>query len=389
MIRNTMIKPLLVIAALSVAGCSSMFGDHGVFRGKGKDYLNTASVSTIEVPEELRGGPISQLYPIPEVAPRDEFGDPIRLTEYDVPRPVAMNAEKGLEGVKLQRLGDQKWIFLNASTSQVWPRTQNFLAEYRIRVVSSNPQRGLIETDDVLFNEAPDLKSRFRIYIEKGVHPETTEIHIIHAQFPATQTVPADYQWPKQSMDIAREHTLLDGLAEVLAKSVNNNSASLLGQNVGGALKVELMKENQEPMMRLRLMEERAKASVAHALEREGFVLWEESSHRGLFYVGFDPEFDEDPGFFSRLFRRDFPQKAPHSLDRVLQHLSAKPEVKQAFSDIEGAAFGNVLPEVTGLLVKVESEGDAVDIILRDARGEKLAPDQAKNLLRLIRKNLI
>lgn len=390
--RKNHIYFLIKLATLSIlfliSGCSSMFGEHGVFRGKSKDYLDTGAISSITVPAELQGGNISQLYVIPEVSPRDEFGDPIVLGEYKVPRPDPINVEKGNVGVKLQSLGEKKWIFLNASTSQVWPRTQNFLSEYGLSVAYSNPSKGIIETSDVVFKENPDTRSRYRIYIEKGIHPETTEIHVVHVEFPAQQGLSSQFSWPSVSHNVEHERTLLNELAAVLAKSVNNNSASLLGQNVGGDLKVEFVKESKEARMRLYLDPDRAKATVAHALNRGGFMLWEESETSDLFYVGYDPDRDDSPGFFSRLFRGGS-GKAPHTMNTVLQHLSNTSDVKTLFSNTSGVGFNDPLPEASGLLVKLNSSKKGVTVIVRDVRGERLANNETKELLRLIRQNLI
>lgn len=386
--------PFFSIFFLSVCGvllsaCGTLYGDEGVFRGKSKDYLETAAVKPIEVPEGMTTRSLEPIYGIPDVRPKDEFGDYVSLKEYEVPRPDAINTEKGNVGVKLQKLGDRKWIFLNASTSQVWPRTQNFLSEYGLRVARSNPNIGLIETADVIFKDSPELKSRFRIFIEKGVHPETTEVHIVQVEFPLNDTVAEDYSWPESSQNVERERILLDELANVLAQNVSNNAASLLGQNVGGELKVEFLKNESEPTMRLRLFEERAKATVAHALGREGFYLWEESTNGQLYYVAYNAKYDGDPGMWDRLLGRTIDKKPRYTMEKVLQHLAPQEEVKQKFSSIDGVDYGKALPKAKGLLVLIDPAEKGVDVLVRDARGRKLPPQEAKNLLRIIRKNLI
>lgn len=378
----------IVASTFMFAGCSSLYGDKGVFRGKSKDYLDAGAIKPIVLPKSTNNRPIVPLYEIPNVSPRDEFGDLIGLEDYEVPRPVAINTEKGKVGVKLQKLGDHKWIFLNASTSQVWPRTQNFFSQFGIQVVVSNPAIGLIETGDVTFKDDDSTKSRFRIFIEKGVHPETTEVHILQIEMPAEQTASADITWPELSQNVKRERQLLDELANALATNVNNNSASLLGQNVGGSLKVEFLKSEREPTMRLRLFKERARATVAHALERDGFVLWDESVDNGLYYVGYDPDADKQ-GMFSRWFKGTLPKTSPHPINTLVQHLSSDEEVKNKFSTLDGVAFGEQLPKSIGFIVMVDSSNKVTDVVVRNARGQRIAPARAKELLRVIRKNLI
>lgn len=383
---SLVLRLISLTGLIGVAGCSTLYGEQGVLRGKSDDYLKTGTLKPIELPEGMSSKPLEPLYVIPEVTPRDEFGDIIVLDDFEVPRPLAINTEQGSVGVKLQKLGDRKWIFLNASTSQVWPRTQNFLSEYGIRVVDSDPARGLIETSDVIFKNDTETKSRFRISIEKGVHPETTEVHILQMQFPASETTPAAITWPKVSMNVERERQLLDELATVLAQNVNNNSASLLGQNVGGDAKVEFLRNQSEPTMRLRLQRERAKATLVHALEKEGFVIWDQASDKGLYYVGFD---GKDRGFFTRWFGGSLPDKAPYEIEKLLQHLEQRREVEEKFSGLDGVAFGSALPNNVGFLVVVGGDDLAMDLVIRDTRGRYVPRAKAKELLRIIRKNLI
>ncbi|VUD68163.1 Outer membrane protein assembly factor BamC [Thalassocella blandensis] len=379
---------LFPLALVSLHGCSVFYGEEGVFRGKTKDYLRAGSIAPVKIPEDMQSANLSPLYVIPKIEAVDDFGDTINLQEYEVPQPAGANTEKGEVGVKLQRIGEDKWIFLSASTSQVWPRTQNFLTRYGIPVASANPALGVIETGNVEFKDDQEYVSRFKIFIQKGIHPETTEIHLIQTQFPKGETVP-NITWGDESVSIEKERLLLDELAGVLAESVNNNSASLLGQNVGGDVKVAFMTVNNEPTMRLRLPLVRARATVAHSLQREGFKLWGESVEDGIYYAGFDDNYKEDRGWVSSLFHDDLPDKSKYPLTQVVQHLSDAPESQALFSQFKDAKFAEPLKKAKGYLVVMTTSGKTMDVVIRDVRGEYIAKEEAKNLLRLLRKNLI
>lgn len=385
-------KAILVCIApaciASLSGCSTLFGEEGVFRGKQKDYLRSGSINPISVPEGMTSANLAPLYVIPQVEARDDFGDNVSLTEYEVPQPQGANTEKGEVGVKLQRIAEDKWIFLSASTSQVWPRTQNFLTRFGIPVVAANPAIGLIETGDVKFKDDDENMSRFKIYIQKGIHPETTEVHLVQTQYPIGGDTSA-IQWHEQSVNVEKEYLLLDELAGVLAESVNNNSASLLGQNVGGDVKVDFVLEGSEPAMRLRLPLVRARATVAHALNREGFKVWDESADTGVYYVAFDDDFKADRGWLGRLFHDDLPEKPRYPLQDVMQHLSSSSETKKLFGDLPGVAYGEPLKKLQGYLVVMTDSPKGMDVFIRDARGETIERAEAKSFLRLIRKNLI
>lgn len=378
-----------VLCILSSVGCSSLFGDHGVFRGKKKDYLKTSAIKPIELPEGMESRSLATLYDVPIVEPRDEFGDVITLVEYDIPRPEPINTEKGKTGVKIQKIGENKWIFINASTSQVWPRTQNYLSSSGFPVVDSNPAIGLIETGDVIYGDDKTRKSRFRIFIEKGVHPETTEIHVIQTDFALDEPTLQNIDWPSTSKNIEVEKILVDSLANTLAQSVSNNSASLLGQNVGGSLKVEFLKNQDEPTMRLRLYKKRALATVSHALGKEGFVIWDQAKDKGIYYVGYDAKADKGRSFLFGMFGDSLPSEAPFQIPELLTRLSPKQDVKQKFEQYEGVSFGGGSDKKLGFLVLLESSDSQSDVVIRDMSGEKLPAGDAKELLRIIRKNLI
>lgn len=392
MISTRLVK--IFVAALflvSISACSTLFGEQGVFRGKSKDYLRSDTLETVRIPDGLESRPLTSLYSIPEIDPRDEFGDPMVLAaDFEVPRPEPIAIEKGSVGVKLQKLGDQKWIFLNAPTTQVWPRTQNFLTGYGITVASSDPAAGVIKTADVVFNDSPEKKSRFRIAIEKGVHPETTEVHVVHVEFDAAETVPSDFRWPETSPYHEREYVMLEELATELARNIGNSAASLLGQNVGGDLKVDFLKVDDEPAMRLRLFEKRAKASISHALSEKEFYLWDQSDNGDLYYVGYKPRNKKDKNLLTRWFSEEIPEEKPYSLEKLLQHLAPTPEVEEAFESFDSVAFGEPLDEITGILVRVlPAQTAGVIVTVRSSRGERLPNEYAKKLLRTIRKNLI
>lgn len=53
------------------------------------------------------------------------------------------------------------------------------------------------------------------------------------------------------------------------------------------------------------------------------------------------------------------------------------------------AAFGKELPLAQGYLVALEQKDGLVIVRIRDHRGARLAPEEAKNILRVLRNRLI
>ena len=379
---------ILCSALIVLSGCSSLFGKEGVFRGKSEDYLGAGSIKEIEVPEDMDSKKLEQIYAIPDSVATDEFGDSISLQDFEVPRPISMKSEKGEVGVKIQKVGSRKWIFLNAPASQIWPRTQNYFSQKRIKVARTKLDSGLIETT-TFANESGGGFSRLRIYVEKGIHPETTEIHILQA---SAQGDEASSTWPSQSDSQEIELAILKELAEVLAVDLNNKSASLLGQNVGGEPKAGFVKGAFEPTLYMKLERSRAAAVLKRSMETSGFILWDEltTSNPGVFYVDYVPE-SEESGFWMRAIGlgHSANKKPGIALAEALARLDSAADVKALFTGVPGVAYGEKHKKQKGYLLVLSPADQGFQIVIRDSRGAKIPRNDAKEMLALLRKNLI
>jgi outer membrane protein assembly factor BamC len=376
-----------------LGACGMLKSEDGMFRDRDKDYLRTNVTEEMKVPGDMESRPISPLYPVPEVHAVDEFGDPVDMRDYEVPRPDAVNADEQFAGVKLQKLGGRRWISLAASTSQVWPRTQSFLTSADLGVVAADARQGVIETDWVQFKDEVDKKMRFRILLEKGVQPETTEIHIRNVEYDLDEEVAQPFSWPELSMNDTREEWMVRELANHLAASINNASASLLGQNVGGPLKANFLQAAAEPTLRLSLPEDRAWATIVHSAKQETFRVWGSDRNQGVIYLRYSDDFVKKCGFFCRLSfksgRDKVDEKPRYEMEKILQHLSGSSHVRALFDGREGVAYGSSLKKAEGYLLVVSFEGDYTDVVLRDHRGRVLPVREGKRLIKILRKNLI
>lgn len=376
------IKRIALVTAITLLlnGC--------IFRDRSEIYQRAGSIEPIEVPSDLNAAPLEPLYPIPNVQRQNDAFYDIETDGFVIPRPEPMSAEREASKIKIQKVGPRRWILAEAPTSQVWPLAQSYLSGVGVDVASSTPSTGLIQTDWVVFKAEPERQSRFRIRIEKGVSPDSTEIHVLQQE---TAVNSSAGEWPEESDNPERQLWLLEGLANSLAGNIDNNAASLLGQSVGGEVKAELFMHDDEPALRLRLSRDRAWATLAHALGKEGFKVWDESAAQGIFYVQYhDPQ--QNRGWFKRWFTPE-PESAsattPYSLAQVLQHLSASPEVKQHFDHVENTQFGPTLDRAIGYLVMLQPNDGELVVTVRSATGERLDLARNKRLLSVIRRNLI
>ncbi len=394
--NRTFLLLCTAITVLTLSSCGALFkNENAKFKNHGKDYLEAKPLKVIVVPDGVDEPAFTPLFPVPALSARDEFGDVLQLSEYEVPRPESPYNREAAFGVKIQKLSGQQWMSLGVPSNQAWPRVQNYLAVNTIPVVFSNAQSGIIETEWLKFNNDEENAVRFRILIEKGVHPETTEMHVLANHVPyEEQSLDTSAPWPAVSDDTEKEAWFLRQIAEHLAGSIDNASATLLGQDVGGKVKVSFLKDAAEPTMEMRLSDARAWVSVRQAASSNGFVRWGASEKQGVLFVGFDPKLAKEKGFWGKAFSlgRDssLPETSTYPLDEVLLHLSAERSGKALFESIPDSAFDSALSELeAGYLIVVTRKAGVSNVVIRDQRGRLLQSEQAKALLRALRGNLI
>ncbi|MGQ9425976.1 outer membrane protein assembly factor BamC [Gilvimarinus sp. F26214L] len=376
---------MAVLACSALSGCGFLFGDEGYFRDRSDDYLKAKPMPPMEVPGNVDGNVLGQLYTIPDVSSEAyQYPD-----EFEVPRPEALSTDAYSENVKIQKLGDKSWIFTSASPSEVWPRVRNFLNANGLQVTRTDAPRGLIETAWLTFKDDPDNRDKYRLRIEQGIQPESAEIHVIHVSMPRDAAPPEQITWPERSSSDEKESWMIQELAANLAAEIGSASASLLAQTIGGGEKISIVSRNQQPVLRMELELVRAWASLNHALQQEGLQILDQDSDAGIYYVAYsDPE--ESDGFFSGWFSGDNTAQQ-YRIEEVLSFMDL-PDTPDNRDLFPPAAFeaGKQAPEqLDGYLVLVKNSGSGVDVHVRNARGRPLESRTTRELLTTVRRNLI
>ncbi|AFV00959.1 outer membrane protein assembly factor BamC [Simiduia agarivorans] len=377
-----------VSASTLAAACSWMGND---FRDRGNDYLHAEPIRPIVVPSKFKAHELSELYVVPTLQT-----DGFDLTEeFETPRPDPLNTTNLQESVKIQKLGQRRWILVSSPPAEVWPRIRNFMAQNNVPVVDADASVGTMDSAWLQFKDSPETRDRYRIFVEQGVQPESTEVHIRHLSIPATEAPEQTVAWPELSANPEREAWMLDELATTLASEASTGSASLLAQGIGGGPKISVKNVNGEPVLRMALSYERARATIAHALRSEGFTTFDDDIDLGIFYVGYEKPIDPEEGsWFSDWFggaSEAVVPTTPYTLKELLSNLQLEdtPANRAIFNSLEGLSRGKKLTDVPGYLVVVRGEDDALDIRIRDGYGNRLNNRLAKEKLNIIRRNLI
>ena len=274
---------LIAIPCLALGGCSWL----GLDEHRNK-YLQAAETEVIVVPEKLSSSRLGQLYPIPEVS-----GDIALQSSREIPRPQPISANSFEQLVKIQRIDENRWILVNSSPSELWPRVRSVLNSNGIASDKADGSTGVIETVWLSYNSDQNNQHRFRFSITPGVQIDSTEISVLHQLKPAAED--SDKVWPQSSDSDDKEKDMVAFLANQLVAQPDYATFSLLAQDIGGQAKVEVVNpEVADPYIEVKLPYDRSWASVNYSASRGGFNLIDKDSDRGLLLVNYSDELLEE-----------------------------------------------------------------------------------------------
>jgi len=337
---------LLLILLSSVSACGFLGGDDGMFRDRGGDYTEAQISPEMQIPPELDSYTLDQLYVIPESATLAQGG----FEEVPPPRPIE---ERRQEGVVIQSLLDRSWVLIDATPSQVWPMIRDYWTELQIQLDYENPGSGLMETSWLEIGGDQNLRHKYRISIEPGLHAGFSEIYITHLQQPRDEQIPTVTSWPDESDSEDLERQVMTSLSQYLADRndiYQASTASLLAGSIEAASKANIVQNaSGEQVLELRINYDRAWVQVRTALEQAQVDIVDSNRDQSFFSVRFAgiAEAEDERGFLGRLLRRnrtdgeleprDFSVRlldSGGSVTVVTEALEASPESVQLTTDL-------------------------------------------------------
>jgi len=292
-------KLLALTAAISASTGCSWFGLEQDFRDKGEDYKEASSITVIEVPSQYDSSRIRDVFVVPDVPRQVEFVD--EDGDFDVPRPVALNAQRDFQRVKIKRLSNRQWVSINVAPAAVWPRLRSWLNQQELDVVAADPSAGSIETEWLVFNDTPELKDRFRISVEPGFTSSITEVRVAHTQL-EKDADDSLVVWDGSLSNDQRESWLIDQIANVLAAQSDAETVSLLASEIGGEPKSSIDLTGSAPALVLRVDIDRVWATLASSLNSESIVVVESRRDDGRIDISYTNVDEAEEGWFSGWF---------------------------------------------------------------------------------------
>jgi outer membrane protein assembly factor BamC len=310
----------LTALAFSLAACTTVFESDKV------DYRSAKKAPPLDIPPDLTQLQKDNRYAVPDgkgVATASGFQQQ-RGTQAAL--PVAAGGAVGpvsTDTVRIERVGNQRWLVVKQSPEQLWPQLQAFWPSVGFTLESENTQTGIMETnwaenrakipEDIIrrtigrvFDSAYSTgeRDKFRTRLER--RPDgSTEIYISHR---GAEEVPVGAQretttWVARKSDPELEAEFLGRLMNQLNGITNAKDAKQATAAVVNATPDASHSKLDNGKVVVDEGFDRAWRRVGLALDRVGFTVEDRDRVQGIYFVRYvDPDKVAKEGFFSKLF---------------------------------------------------------------------------------------
>ena len=155
----------IICASTFLSSCSYFLTDHK------NDYLKEKQEKPLIVPENVSTRPIIDYYPI-NTNNSQQVGN-----QYTVPMPQQVFSSGTSNEVRMHKLGEIRWVYVETLPSSAWPMMNDFwlTSEYGLSI--ADPNTGIIESNTIPISEN---SSKLVMKIEHGIRQASSEIFISH-----------------------------------------------------------------------------------------------------------------------------------------------------------------------------------------------------------------
>lgn len=334
-------------AIVALGGCSLRDTVDEVFPQEEPKYKSSRSIPPLEVPPDLSQGATNDALEVPDAPKAADGTATYSAYQTGAQAPAPVQREAGLavlpanSKARIERGGDERWLVVDASAEQVWPKLRGFWLEQGFLLNVDEPGIGIMETDwaekrepfrrgildDVVGKLQKTLygsgtRDKFRTRIERGAGPNQTEIYVAHygAQLiaaPRTREGDDPRTWQPSPPDPELEVEMLSRMLVTVFGTTDDlaQAQTLVANTASRQPKAELVRD-PDGASALVLGEDftRAWRRTGLALDRIGFTVQDRDRASGVYYVRYsDPDRDKSkPGFWSwlKFWGDDDPQGA-------------------------------------------------------------------------------
>jgi outer membrane protein assembly factor BamC len=327
-------RVLLALVMLpAVTACSWL---DKVFPDRSRDYQKAKPTTSLEVPPDLTTTPVTDSLVVPSDSTTLSGYTTARKTLGDRAGDSAVLPSQ--ESLSLERYQDRAWLVVQGEPAAVWPEAREFWLENGFFIMTEDPATGILETDwaenrakipqgpvrkligrvwDQAYSSA--YRDRYRMRLERGEKPGTTELFISHQGVEEILTSESDESatvWGPRPKDPGLESAMLKRMMIYLGVQPER-AEKMLAEEKPAQIHAELI-QRDSGQATLVVHDDYSKAwrNVGIVLDRVDFAVEDRDRLQGIYYVRYnDPlKGQKDKGLLSKLafWSSDDEQKVQH-----------------------------------------------------------------------------
>jgi len=249
------------------------------------DYLKEEQTEDLIIPVGSESK-IMDYYPVPDQI------EGIQASQYEVPLPRQVFSSGTTNQIRLHKLGELRWIYIESLPSSVWPVMKDFMTLSEQGLSFHDPNTGIMESNS--FVSSTGVNSKLVLKVEHGIRQSSSEVFLSHL----TQNSQGD--WQRANVENNIEAEVLREALDYLSSAPNTGGTSLIALNLNLGQKAVLKNENGIDFIEMNLNFSRAWAAVDRALSESLIEVRDLNRDQGLFFVNFGV--NEEIGFVRGLF---------------------------------------------------------------------------------------
>lgn len=333
MMKKLSFNLVIVALAMGLSSCGSVDVDD-VLPDKTVEYKRERQAEkNLEIPPDLTSDRINDRMSVPDTfggvsTSYSEYVTDRKLRGADGgPTPaVGGSVLPSIQDVEVRRDGDVRWLQVNASVEDVWPRVIDFWQEMGVLMEEENPTVGIMRTSwlenraeisrdfitDSLRKVIDSMyevgtRDQYRVRLER-TDLDKTEIYLTH--FGMEEQVVQDAEggvantvWVPRERDPDLEIEMTRRLMVFLGAADERARAQLAAGQQRRQARSQMMKTSDGVQLLIDENFSRAWRLIGLALDRVGFAVEDRDRSAGIYYVRYnDPsKEDADKGWLSGL----------------------------------------------------------------------------------------
>ena len=289
------------------------------------DYKSASAAPTLEVPPDLSKLATETRYTVPGTS---VTASSMARTAQAAPASSVALATVG--DVRIEKLGNQRWLVVKRTPEQLWSPVRDFWQENGFLLTVDQPAVGIMETDwaenrakipqDIIRSTIGKVldgaystaeRDKFRTRMERLPTGET-EIFISHrAMIEVYSSSSKDATiWQPKAADPELEAEFLRKLMVKLGVAADQAKALVAASTSKPS--ATLATVNNTPVVQVADSFDRAWRRVGLALDRTGFTVEDRDRAQGVYFVRYvEPNTAKEPGFIGKLFGATAKESAP------------------------------------------------------------------------------